>query len=620
MVPNVAKKGHSFKGAFAYYLHDKRQEGEARRDTAERVGWTETRNLATDNPETAKRIMIATAQQAEALKLAAGVTGGRKSNAHVYAYSLAWHPDEAGSIDRAEMMKAVEGSLKALVDKEGRTAEGLQAVIVAHVDEPQPHVHVILNRVMADGRMFNPSNDFDKLDSWALDYRRERGEHLKYCPKRAEKDDKRKEHPDPEARRAHVQEKFAQQTATQAVRQQDRARRGDRGTADDLAALGAAMKTRHAQEWKDLAAAYKEQRETVWKNRPAFKPIIAQHRADTRPEWSAFGKAQARERSAFYRRERTVLGVLENALDAVAARAARGEVDEKRLLRDIFRHTVNGGLREMALTDKQAREKAEFAAGMSARLDVKINAAKAAHAAKLAAVKGDYDKGRQDLRDRQQAERAKIREAWAQIYAERATRAASRGGLDRQRPQRDPAKASEAAQTRRERFQLSPDQVAAGVDRKHRLATANNPPSQEQKAVKRDFDKAREIAPRMNAPAPTERVRLSTPAPHPAPLGVSVPPPNKVHDVPKVDKAAEYAKATQARDGKPSPATSKRDFSKTAPPTAQPSNAAKRDFSRATPPAATPARASRDFASVERPKSQEVRPFKKPEKDRDRDR
>ena len=64
MVPDIAKKGHSFDGALAYYLHDK---GKA---TAERVGWTLTRNLMTDDPKTAKGIMIATALQSDELKTA----------------------------------------------------------------------------------------------------------------------------------------------------------------------------------------------------------------------------------------------------------------------------------------------------------------------------------------------------------------------------------------------------------------------------------------------------------------------------------------------------------------------------------------------------------------------
>ena len=62
MVPDIAKKGHSFNGAFAYYLHDKGA------DTAERVDWTETRNLMTDDPQAAKQVMIATALQADELK------------------------------------------------------------------------------------------------------------------------------------------------------------------------------------------------------------------------------------------------------------------------------------------------------------------------------------------------------------------------------------------------------------------------------------------------------------------------------------------------------------------------------------------------------------------------
>ena len=60
MVPDIAKTGHSFNGAMSYYLHDKRQDGQDQHpQTAERVAWTETRNLATDDPERAKRIMIA---------------------------------------------------------------------------------------------------------------------------------------------------------------------------------------------------------------------------------------------------------------------------------------------------------------------------------------------------------------------------------------------------------------------------------------------------------------------------------------------------------------------------------------------------------------------------------
>lgn len=73
MVPKLAAKGTSFKGAAAYYLHDKGA------STDERVAWTATLNLATNNPEMAWRIMAATAKDQTRLKEQAGIKAtGRK--------------------------------------------------------------------------------------------------------------------------------------------------------------------------------------------------------------------------------------------------------------------------------------------------------------------------------------------------------------------------------------------------------------------------------------------------------------------------------------------------------------------------------------------------------------
>lgn len=180
MTPRVAKTGKSFKGALTYYLHDKRQEGEEERLTSDRVAWTETRNLVTDDPELAGRIMAATAMDADRLKEDAGVwNAGRKSNQHVYSYSLGWHPDEAGRITRAEMRRAADETLRVL------GAQDHQAIIIAHTDTDHPHVHVIVNRVSPhDGRMLTNGNDRLKLSQWALHYREARNEH-QYCPQRA---------------------------------------------------------------------------------------------------------------------------------------------------------------------------------------------------------------------------------------------------------------------------------------------------------------------------------------------------------------------------------------------------------------------------------------------------
>src|SRR5688572_22512438 len=172
MVPDIAGKGHSFAGAMAYYLHDKRQPGQSEHPTtSERVAWAEMRNLPVEDAHLAMRLMIATACQAEDLKRAAGIKStGRRSTKAVYAFSLSWHPSEAASLTRDEMLRAADAALATL------GISHLQCVIVCHRDQPHPHVHCIVNRVdPTDGRMAVLSKDRELLSKWAHGYERERG-------------------------------------------------------------------------------------------------------------------------------------------------------------------------------------------------------------------------------------------------------------------------------------------------------------------------------------------------------------------------------------------------------------------------------------------------------------
>ena len=60
-----------------------------------------------------------------------------------------------------------------------------QAVMVAHRDTAQPHVHVVVNRVsVEDGRAAKLGNSYLKLSRWAEGYEREQG-HIR-CPQRVE--------------------------------------------------------------------------------------------------------------------------------------------------------------------------------------------------------------------------------------------------------------------------------------------------------------------------------------------------------------------------------------------------------------------------------------------------
>ena len=177
MIPKITTGGKSFKGAFQYYLHDKDK------TTRERVAWTHTENLLTDDPDKAWRVMAYTAKEAERLKEASGQKmTGRKLSKPVFAYSLSWHPEQEP--DQEHMLATAKQSLDILGFTEHET------VIIAHRDEPQRHVHVIVNRVHPlTGIAGDTGNSKLKLSDFALAYELEQGK--VYCQQREENHRKR---------------------------------------------------------------------------------------------------------------------------------------------------------------------------------------------------------------------------------------------------------------------------------------------------------------------------------------------------------------------------------------------------------------------------------------------
>lgn len=140
MIPKFAEGGSSFKGAAAYYLHDKKGSDGLQPDSSERVAWTQTVNLPTDDPERAWRMMAHTALARMTIKdVAGGTRSGRKLEKPVFAVSLSWHPDESPT--KEEQLEAAHEFMAALGIAEH------QAIIVAHNDEPHAHVHILINRV-----------------------------------------------------------------------------------------------------------------------------------------------------------------------------------------------------------------------------------------------------------------------------------------------------------------------------------------------------------------------------------------------------------------------------------------------------------------------------------------
>jgi len=464
MVPDVAKTGHSFNGALAYYLHDKRQEGEAQHPTtADRVAWTATRNLATDDPEQARRIMIATARSADDLKAAAGIKNtGRKSNAHVYAYSLAWHPDEAGNLDRAEMLRAVDQSLKVL------GADHLQAVIVCHQDQKHPHAHVILNRVdPATGKMLVTNNDRYKLSDWANEYERERG--LIVTPLREEK--------------RQMREAFSEKAQRQDYAQEQRRQASEKpkSRAGMLKEFQDQQKLDHKKQWSDLSAANKDARTRIYgAYDKRIAAAIAMHKAECKPIWAAFFREQRAAQRAFDRGG--IIGTLSSAFEAAAYLKATGQDQGKSFLSLAFANTISGQARRAVFEQRQELRRLDMSARLKDVLGNELRELKTRRAAGLAKQRTVFDATRARLIQTQDNERAKIRQAWQQIYTERGKEPARRSAAQEMaaafRPRKAGpvvisaiSKAPPAAPYRRE-VTPSRDDIAKGLDRKQRARLA----------------------------------------------------------------------------------------------------------------------------------------------------
>jgi len=178
MVPRTSS-GRGFKGAAAYYLHDKGA------STSNRVSYTATLNLVNDNPRRAVAEMIYTAEHANELKEAAGVKAtGRKLEKPVYTFSLSWHPTEKP--DFGHMREAGISALKAL------KMDHHQVLMVAHNDTEHPHMHFIVNRIDPNtGKAHGLKRDQLILSKWAEAYEMEHGQ--TWCVERVKNNQARQE-------------------------------------------------------------------------------------------------------------------------------------------------------------------------------------------------------------------------------------------------------------------------------------------------------------------------------------------------------------------------------------------------------------------------------------------
>ena len=347
MVPRIHRKGKSFRGAAQYVLHDK--------DTLEsrdRVEWTQTRNLATDDPDTAWRVMAATSMDQDRLKAEAGVKNtGRKSKDHVLHVTLSWDESESEELTQDEMMKAVNQAIHAL------DAQDRQALIAAHNDTPSPHVHILINRVsQEDGRMLSSSKEKLKLSAWAQTYEQERGQIL--CDQRVINNEARgmaKYTRDQTSHRPyHIHEVeisndnkpgFDQAKAEQIAKDATLAAEG-RDREERRRQAWAQMEERHTAAVEQLS---EQQQRSLWS-------ATNQVHTSYRPSWEAMHTRHAEELKAWQGNEDRFIGRIKNAFRATDWRGMMGE-DRREKLSEAYEAFSSSGARLEALKRAQEDEK-----------------------------------------------------------------------------------------------------------------------------------------------------------------------------------------------------------------------------------------------------------------------
>ncbi len=164
MIARIAGRRHSFKVVAAYLMHDKGAK------TSERVTWTATGNMRTDDVEKSAVVMARTVEHRDEIRAAYdGSTAGAKPTAgNAYHPILSWAIDENPS--EQEQRDAVQSYL------EHMGLDGHEYFAVGHNDTAQVHVHVVVNLVdYRTGKVHDLS--WDKRDSqkWALEYERVHG-------------------------------------------------------------------------------------------------------------------------------------------------------------------------------------------------------------------------------------------------------------------------------------------------------------------------------------------------------------------------------------------------------------------------------------------------------------
>jgi len=384
-------------------LHDEKA------NTSERVAWTQTLNLATNNPHTAVNVMCAVSMDAPRLKQEAGVaTQGRKSNKHVGHITLAWDQEEKKELTADEQMRAAKWVLREM------GADKHQVLVVAHNDKKQPHIHLMVNRVSTDnGKLLDISYSHLKMSKFAQKYEQERGKI--FCHQRVINNAARKRGEYVRAKKDMPRHIF--EAAKQVANDNSKKKAlldQHRKKAAAIAKKDREDKARHKIEFAKLQQDRKAQ---LVKLKEQMKASIDKQKQTVRdvyrPRWEKQHFDQQHKLAGFEKNEKTIKGRMKNALELVQWRNLMGrKPGEKTTLSKAFRILSNEGARKEALQRQFKRQEQALKKEQDTKIKSAAAAAKLAGEKKTTASRPLFERERNGLILKHRLERAKTKTEW----------------------------------------------------------------------------------------------------------------------------------------------------------------------------------------------------------------
>jgi hypothetical protein len=381
-------------------------------DSDERVAWTANVNIASSDPNVAWRVMAATSIDQPRLKAQAGVKNtGRKSDQHVLHFSLSWHQEEQASLTPEEMLRAAKAMLRVM------GAEEHQSLVVAHNDRPQPHVHVIVNRVNPkDGRILSSSYERLQASRWAQRYEEERGK--VYCVERIVNNAARKRRERVRGKKDTPRHVLEAAKAVNDNRAKEELLKKHRLQARLLKEEERRLAALHDGSYHALEERYgKDRAEALGGGRQALRAGLDAVRGRYRPQHSALLHRHQDELTAFERREAQTLGRLQNALRSIDWRGLLGvrstREDTKAVtLSGVFQAISDRGARQDVIRTRQAQEVARLLGAQKREEKAIVAEHKQRLAGALALLRERFLRDRDDLLLKRGLETAKLHARW----------------------------------------------------------------------------------------------------------------------------------------------------------------------------------------------------------------